>query len=80
MGYAHNVMAYEAGEQLLSQLRAGTATWAGGRLTTQTTHWPGMIDWPVPDRIFEDNAGVTLAVEFKPPWRNLTISAIKKPP
>ena len=67
MSYAHDLMAYEAGEYLLTQLRGGNAAWAGGRLKSKTNHWPGSMDWPVPDRIFEDSAGATLAVEFKPP-------------
>jgi len=67
MSYAHNLMAFQAGESLLGAVRSGNAPWVGGRLTSQTTHWPGNIDWPVPDRIFEDSAGTTLAVEFKPP-------------
>lgn len=70
MSYAHNLMAYEAGESLLAAVRAGNAPWAGGRLTPQANHWPGIIDWPVPDRIFEDSAGATLAVEFKPPGQS----------
>lgn len=67
MSYSHNLMAFEAGESLLGAVRSGNAPWSGGRLTSQTTHWPGVMDWPVPDRIFEDSAGTTLAVEFKPP-------------
>jgi hypothetical protein len=67
MSYAHNLMAYQAGERLLADLRGGNAAWANRHLTAQTSHWPGIIDWPKPDRIFEDDAGTTLAVEFKPP-------------
>lgn len=67
MSYEHNLMAYEAGEFVLAQLRAGSAAWVGGRIADRTNHWPGIIDWPVPDKMFEDSAGATLAVEFKPP-------------
>ena len=67
MSYAHDQMSYEAGSWMLSQLRSGTAAWVGGRLSSQTNHWPGIIDWPVPDKMFEDHLGATLAVEFKPP-------------
>lgn len=70
MSYSHDLMAYQAGERLLSDLRGGNATWAGGSLTSQTTHWPGIIDWPKPDRIFEDDLGTTLAIEFKPPGQS----------
>ena len=67
MSYQHNLLAFEAGEWILDDLRSGRSAWAGGRFQTQVTPWPGIMDWPVPDRMFEDGEGVTLAVEFKPP-------------
>ncbi len=67
MNYEHNVMAFDAGAALLAQLRSGQAAWTGGHLSAAVNHWPGMVDWPIPDKIFEDDAHATLAVEFKPP-------------
>lgn len=60
MKYAHDLMAYEAGESILTGLRGGNAAWAGGRLTQQTNYWPGIMDWPVPDKMFEDTTPSTI--------------------
>lgn len=61
-------MAYAARQVLLSQLRAGTASWSPDRLTTKSTLWHGMLDWPQPDGGFQDEStDSALAIEFKPP-------------
>ena len=69
MGFEHNSMALDVSSQLLTQLRANTASdWATGRLTNKSILWQGIADWPRPDIAFEDpSSGATLALEFKPP-------------
>lgn len=69
MGYQHNLMAHGAAKVLLAQLQTGTAKkWAHNRLTTRSTYWHGLSDWPRPDHAFEDSTtGSSLAIEFKPP-------------
>src|SRR5204862_5412963 len=61
-------LAYEASVLLLAQLQKNTATWAIPRLTSKTTYWHGIVDWPRPDGAFEDSStGASCAIEFKPP-------------
>lgn len=61
-------MAHAAQQLLLSQLQAGEATWNPDRLTTNSTLWHGMLDWPQPDGGFQDDSNDSaLAIEFKPP-------------
>ena len=68
MGYSHNLLAHRAAGVLLRQLQTGSAAWATPRLTSATTYWHGMADWPRPDIACEDQAtSSALAVEFKPP-------------
>lgn len=68
MGLEHNRLSHEAEEIMLAQIRSGAAGWATDRLTTRTTRWQGMADWPKPDFAFADaSTNASLAVEFKPP-------------
>lgn len=61
-------MAHAARRLLLDGLRAGNTDWAPGRLTSRSTLWQGVVDWPKPDGGFQDDAsGASLAIEFKPP-------------
>ena len=69
MAYEHDQMAHAARRTLLSQLRQGTADWTpGDRLTTASTEWQGVVDWPRPDGGLQDaTTDSSLAIEFKPP-------------
>ena len=71
MNFQHNELAHSATRELLAQLREGRASWSTNRLTTATTYWQGISDWPRPDGAFEDRStGSSLAIEFKPPGRS----------
>ena len=64
----HNFMAHRVSAILLHQLRSGKASWAPSRLSTKSTLWQGIADWPRPDIAFEDNTNnSSFAIEFKPP-------------
>ena len=68
MGFEHNLMAHQASVILLHQIRTANAVWSQARLSTSTTLWQGMADWPRPDIAFEDRGtGASMAIEFKPP-------------
>jgi len=69
MSVEHNFMAHEVSSTLLRQLRSGEATaWATPRLSTKSTLWQGIADWPRPDIAFEDSTNnSSFAIEFKPP-------------
>ncbi len=68
MSAEHNLMALQAADVLLSQLRNGAATWHQPKLTTNVIRWPGRADWPRPDIAFEDRkTASSIAFEFKPP-------------
>ena len=64
----HNFMAHKVSALLLHQLRSGKASWAPPRLSTKSTLWQGIADWPRPDIAFEDiTNNSSFAIEFKPP-------------
>lgn len=64
----HNFMAHKVSVILLHQLRSGKASWAPSRLSTKSTLWQGIADWPRPDIAFEDSTNnSSFAIEFKPP-------------
>lgn len=69
MGVEHNFMAHKVSSLLLHQLRSGNAgAWATPRLSTKSTLWQGIADWPKPDIAFEDRVNnSSFAIEFKPP-------------
>ncbi len=68
MGFEHNFMAHQVSALLLLQVRTGSAAWSHPRLTTKSTLWQGMADWPRPDIAFEDRSTKSsIALEFKPP-------------
>jgi len=69
MGVEHNFMAHKVSSLLLHQLRSGNAgAWATPRLSTKSTLWQGIADWPKPDIAFEDRTNnSSFAIEFKPP-------------
>ena len=69
MGVDHNFMAHKVSTILLHQLRSGEATaWASPRLSTKSTLWQGIAEWPRPDIAFEDGTNnSSFAIEFKPP-------------
>jgi len=68
MGVEHNFMAHKVSATLLCQLRSGKAAWATPRLSTKSTLWQGIADWPKPDIAFEDGTNnSSFAIEFKPP-------------
>ena len=71
MSFDHNRMTHDAAVILLNQLQKGQASWATNRLTTKSTYWHGLVDWPRPDIAFEDfSTGSSLAIEFKPPGQS----------
>lgn len=69
MGVEHNFMAHKVSALLLRQLRSGAAdAWATHELSSKSTIWQGIIDWPKPDIAFEDTTSdASLAIEFKSP-------------
>ena len=68
MGFEHNLMAHQVSALLLQEVRTGKAVWSHARLTTKSTLWQGMADWPRPDIAFEDRTTKSsIALEFKPP-------------
>lgn len=68
MGVEHNFMVHKVSAILLHQLRSGNAAWAPSRLSTKSTLWQGIADWPRPDIAFEDGTNnSSFAIEFKPP-------------
>lgn len=68
MGFEHNSMAHQLSALLLQEVRAGQAKWSHPRLTTKSTLWQGMADWPRPDIALEDRTtNSSIALEFKPP-------------
>ena len=68
MSYEHNFMAHKMSAQLLSDVRQSRAAWANAQLSTRTTLWQGMADWPRPDITFQDTTlDASIAFEFKPP-------------
>jgi hypothetical protein len=68
MSYEHNFMAHRVSAQLLAELRSSAAPWAGGCLTSKSTLWQGVADWPRPDIAFQDRSNsASVAIEFKPP-------------
>ena len=62
MSYEHNLMAHQVSAQLLTELRSGVAAWAGGCLTSKSTLWQGVADWPRPDIAFQDPSPRELVV------------------
>jgi len=69
MSFQHDQMAHIATGRLIKDIRAGSIEWAPPRrLTTQSTFWQGVLNWPRPDNAFQDSStGASIAVEFKPP-------------
>ena len=68
MSYEHNLMAHGVAVKLLEDIRTARASWANGELSSLTTLWQGMADWPRPDIAFQDSSkNVSIAFEFKPP-------------
>jgi len=66
--FDHNLMAHDVSSRLLQDIRMSRADWVGSYLTSKTTLWQGMADWPRPDIAFEDaSVKASLAFEFKPP-------------
>lgn len=69
MSFQHDQMAHIATTKLIADIRSGRSEWLpANRLTTNSTYWQGVLDWPRPDNAFQDSStGASLALEFKPP-------------
>lgn len=65
---AHNLLAFQASQWMLSGLRVGSTAWTVPDITSAVTLSSSFESWPRPDAVLYDaSARRSLAVEFKPP-------------